>query len=104
MNKSLKVEYKVEKAGFDEEYRNLYYRVAPSEFSAIERVLRKNNWKQVIQAYTVFDCLTDLFTYDEACNVRDTCKTLGDIENYIERERKLSKKYKQEKEDKWANF
>lgn len=104
MNKSLKVEYKVEKTGFDDEYRNLYYRVAPSEFSAIERILRKNDWKQVIQAYTIFDGVTDLFAYDEACQVRDTCKTLGDIENYIERERKLSKKYKQEAEDKWANF
>lgn len=105
MNKNLKVEYKAEKSGgCDDELRSLYYRVDPSELSPIGRFLCKNDWKQVVQAYTIFDGVTSLFTYDEACQVRDTCKTLGDIEDYIERERKLSKKYKQETEDKWANF
>jgi hypothetical protein len=105
MKKNLKVEYKAEKSkGSDDELRVLYYRVDPSELSPIERILRKNDWKEVVQAYVVFDGVTNLFNYDEACYIRDTYKTLGDIENYIERERKLSKKHKQETEDKWANF
>ncbi len=105
MNKNLKVEYKAEKSGgSDDKLRALYYRIDPSELSLIERILRKNDWKQVVQAYVVFDGVTNFFTYDEACYIRDTYKTLGDIEKYIERERKFAKKCKQETEDKWDNF
>ena len=85
-NKNLKVEYCTRKPMVRSRFRNVYWRIVPSELKWWQRPF--NRWHKMFY-YEYDGSSSDLFSHDEYHQMVDCYKTVEDIEKREEKYRNI---------------
>jgi len=76
--KDLKIEFKSEKLLSSHDFRYCFWRIVPSELSWLGRLF--NRWNLIKTFDSALIELSDLCDAWEFSKIKETCKTVGDIE------------------------
>lgn len=95
-NKNWKVQTATSDWGRGCEYREVFYRILPSELPLLKRIFCRNPWRKFYYAMSAIPSLGYCFSAKDYKNILKKLVTFGEVQDYLskekEKQRKLYKK------------